>query len=636
MDPSVVAWLAETADEAFFITDLAGNIVYLNRSAREHWGEYLTAGVVPATRILAPESVEDFVRAWDAIVKGETDEVPLNCRFQSAATSEGAFQGTGYLTRCCDTGGDARFVRGRIRDVSETARMNRELQEEKDLLDAIIQSVGVGLVIVDRARNIFYQNENARNRYGMPADRKCYSQFGLVESCTECTLNQIKSGAERATCVQKGTARDGGELWVEILATPVRDKTGQTIGIVEVISDITERKRMEAELLQASKLAAMGELVSGLAHEINNPLTIISGNVQLFLGRAAGMADAYPDLQELLNEYLRTVLDETERAARIVRNLVTFARKSPGEKRMMDLNEAIRKTVELRNYELSVDGVETRLELDPHLPPVLAGFNQIQQVLFNLLNNAAAALSEVEGERVITIRSWSSGDQALVSVADTGPGVPEPHRGRVFDPFFSTKEVGKGTGLGLSICHGIMQSHGGSIWLEATEGPGASFVFSLPLRAQDESLRESAEEVPEAPELEDRKRVLVVDDERDVLHVLEEGLRSDKLLVYPAQGGEEAFRQMERRKFDLILADVKMPQMDGREFYRRVREMDPELARRIVFITGDVLNPATREFIDQTGNASVMKPFSLEKVREVVHRTIRERESGPQKQGGAV
>jgi two-component system NtrC family sensor kinase len=440
-------------------------------------------------------------------------------------------------------------------------------------------------------------------------------------------LNQIKAGACKATCIQKGIASDGGELWVEILGTPVKDKSGQTIGIVEVIADVTERKRMEAELLQASKLAAMGELVSGFAHEINNPLTIISGNVQLFLGRVAAIAENNPEIQKLLNEYLRTVLDETERAARIVRNLVTFSRKSPAERRLMDLNEAVRKTVELRSYELSVDGVETRLELSPNLPRVNAGFNQIQQVLFNLLNNAAAALKEVRDDRAITIRSWAAEDHVFVSVSDTGPGVAEIYRDRVFDPFFSTKEIGKGTGLGLSICHGIIESHGGSIWLERTEGRGATFAFALPLGTSTEALKETPPKEPEPSPLEDRKKVLVVDDEPDVLYVLEEGLRSDTLLVYPAQGGEEALRQMEKRRFDLILADVKMPKMDGREFYERVREKDPELARRIVFITGDVLSPDTREFIDQTGNASVMKPFSLDKVRAVVLRTIHETQS---------
>jgi PAS domain S-box-containing protein len=634
LDPSVAVWVADTADEAIFVTDLAGNLVYLNASARTHWGSTESdSGSKYVTQILAPDNVEAFVRAWDEILAGDDQEIPLDCRFRTDTKPDGVFQGVGSLARCRDSEGEFRYVRGKIQDITEIDRIKREVQEEKDLLDAIIQSVGVGLVIVDRTRNIFYQNETALRRYGLPSGRRCYSQFGLSESCTDCVLDQIKAGARKATCIQRGTAADGDELWVEILGTPVKDKSGQTIGIVEVIADITERKRMEAELLQASKLAAMGELVSGLAHEINNPLTIISGNVQLFLGRAAGMTENRPDLQKLLNEHLKTVLDETERAARIVRNLMTFARKSPAEKRMMDLNDAIRKTLELRSYELSVDGVETRLELDANLPRVNAGFNQIQQVLFNLLNNAAAALKEAEAEKIITIRSWSTEDQVKVSVSDTGPGIPEAHRGRVFDPFFSTKEVGKGTGLGLSICHGILESHGGSIWLEPTEGKGATFVFAFPFRTEDRAGKGAEGEKTGPTPLETRQKVLVVDDERDVLYVLEEGLRSEKLLVYPALGGEEALSQMEKREFNLILADIKMPQMDGREFYRRVREKNPQLARKIIFITGDVLSASTREFIDETGNVCVMKPFSLEKLREVVLQTIQERGSASGNEG---
>jgi len=625
LDPQLFTWLADKVDEALFVTDLAGNIVYLNSSARAHWSTDDGARNLEwVTQILAPDCVEEFVQAWDEIVSGGKEEADLRCTFRTESQVAGQFQGVGKLVRCRDEEGNFLYVLGKIRDVSEIDRINRELEEEKDLLDAIIQSVGVGLVIVDRARNIFYQNENAVNRYGMPADRKCYSQFGLDRRCEECALEQIKSGAPKGICLQKGVARDGHELWVEILGTPVKDKNDQTIGIVEVIADVTERKRMEVELFQASKLAAMGQLVSGIAHEINNPLTIISGNVQLFLGRVAGLVGENRDLEQLLDEYLRTVLEETERAARIVRNLVTFARKSPAEKRPMKLNDAILKTVDLRSYELTVEGIETRLELDPNPPEVSADFNQIQQVLFNLLNNAAAVLREVDGERTIRIRSWSTEDQARVSVTDTGPGVPEIYRGRIFDPFFSTKEIGKGTGLGLSICHGILQTHGGSIWLEQEEGLGASFVFALPLRAEEKAPKEEEEGAGGPLVLDGVKNVLVLDDERDVLYVLEEGLRSENLHVYPAESGEEALQLMEKRRFDLILADIKMPKMDGREFYRRVRDVAPDLARKIIFVTGDVLSPDTRRFIDETGNGSVMKPFSLNRVREVVYEALRE------------
>ena len=196
LDPHIFSWLADTADEALFVTDLAGNIIYLNALARAHWaaGPKIT-NPEWITQILAPDYVEEFVQAWDEVVSGSSGGSEIRCSFRTAKTPEGVFQGVGRLIRYYDDGGKFRYVLGKIRDVSELDRMNRELQEEKDLLDALIQSVGVGLVIVDRARNIFYQNENALNRYGVPADRKCYSQFGLSQRCEECALEQIKSGA---------------------------------------------------------------------------------------------------------------------------------------------------------------------------------------------------------------------------------------------------------------------------------------------------------------------------------------------------------------------------------------------------------------------------------------------------------
>jgi CheY-like chemotaxis protein len=234
---------------------------------------------------------------------------------------------------------------------------------------------------------------------------------------------------------------------------------------------------------------------------------------------------------------------------------------------------------------------------------------------------------ETDGQRLIRIRSCLADDQVQVSVTDSGPGVAEVYRGKIFDPFFSTKDVGKGTGLGLSICHGILQAHGGKIWLEeAEEGTGACFVFGLPLKAAEKGTEEEGATADPAAPITGTKNILIVDDEKDILYVLEEGLRSENIMVYPARNGHDALRKMEKRGFDLILADIKMPKMDGREFYRRVREMSPELARRIIFITGDVLSPETRRFIDETGNPSVMKPFSLERVREVVHETLHELE----------
>ena len=618
--PEVLAWLADTAEEVIFLVDPKGQILYLNETARAHWvGSNDDGRGKPIVSMLYPQDVGQFVQAWDQVVSENVPEVSISCRFQTATKPEGHFMGIGSLGGHRTASGDLEMIRGKVLDFTDVERVTTELQEEKDLLDTIIKSVGVGLVVVDRNYNLFYQNEGARRRYGTPKKRKCFSQFGLEKRCEGCVLDEILAGKDTACCMLQGLTHQGDELWVEILGAPVTAKNGRMIGVVEVITDITDRKRMESELLQASKLASLGELVSGLAHEINGPLTVIMGNSQLVQRSLAAASEGDPDLNATIGDRIDSILNETVRASTIVKNLLAFARKGKTKKTSIDLNEAIEKTLDLRVHGTTLSGIETRLELDPDLPLIEADFQQVQQVLLNVINNAISAMESARGERILTIRTWCEKGRGKVSVIDTGEGITGENLDKIFDPFFTTKGAGEGTGLGLSICHGIIQQHGGTISATSEPGKGTCFTVELPLGGGDE--KESQSEIGMESELlmVSPKSILVVDDEPGVLGLLEEVLSADLHEVVPARDGEEAMKELDRRKFDLILTDIRMPRMGGIRLYEKLREIDPDQAGRVVFITGDLLNPETRAFVEGSGNPFLVKPFDVNKIRQVVY-----------------
>ena len=231
-------------------------------------------------------------------------------------------------------------------------------------------------------------------------------------------------------------------------------------------------KSSQEQLLQSSKLAAIGELVSGIAHELNNPLGAISIHSELLL-------DEVEDGET--KEFARIINTQTDRASGIVRNLLSFARKHEPKKTLISLNDWIKSTVELRAYDLRLNNIHTHLELDPDLPNTMADFNQMQQVFLNLINNAEQAMKEAHDKGELVIRTETIGNSIRITFADNGPGIPEEISERVFEPFFTTKEIGKGTGMGLSICYGIIQEHGGQMYVRSAEVEGTAFIIEIPV-----------------------------------------------------------------------------------------------------------------------------------------------------------
>lgn len=274
--------------------------------------------------------------------------------------------------------------------------------------------------------------------------------------------------------------KDTKKLCISLSTSAMQGRDDVPHGIVCIARDITERKRAEEEkqrieeqLNLAGRLAAIGELAAGVAHELNNPLAAIQGFAQLLVSKNG--------LDETTRKDLETIYKETQRAGRITQNLLSFARRHKPEKSLIEINEALIKSLDLHSYRMKVENIELSLKLDPDLPKTMADFYQMQQVFVNIINNAEQAMTEAYTKGKLCIETKKVGEMIQISFADNGPGIPEENLTRIFDPFFTTKAVGKGTGLGLSICYGIIKEHNGHIYAKSKYGEGATFVIEIPI-----------------------------------------------------------------------------------------------------------------------------------------------------------
>ena len=363
----------------------------------------------------------------------------------------------------------------------------------------------------------------------------------------------------------------------------------------------------QERLLQSEKMSSVGQLVSGVAHELNNPLTGIMGFSQLLLLK---------DLEESARHQVETIYAEAERASKIVSNLLTFARRRRAQKEPSNLNTLIERVLELRNYDLRVRNINTEMEFDAALPETMVDANQLQQVFFNIINNAEQAMKS-QDEGTLRIRTRSNGRALNVSFTDSGPGMSAETVRRIFDPFFTTKEAGEGTGLGLTICYNIVEEHNGRIWAESEPGRGTTFVIELPIVGGVAPVRRNEAEPAPVAQAE-RRRILVVDDEDSIQKLLQGVLEMDGHDVIVAKNGREALEVVQRGGIDLIVTDMKMPVMGGAEMYTNLRDANNPLASRGIFITGDTVAPDTRRFLQSVDNAVLAKPFRLRDVREAV------------------
>jgi two-component system NtrC family sensor kinase len=364
---------------------------------------------------------------------------------------------------------------------------------------------------------------------------------------------------------------DQSQRVLRLTAAPVAE--GQPGSAVILIEDVTEQRMLEAQIIQNDKMASIGQLVSGVAHELNNPLTSIAGLAELLLERPP-----HPDLPR---EHLRVIHDQAERAGRIVRNLLTFARKGGvTEKTAVDLNDVVTRTSLLIMYELQLHGIDLESELSPEPVVVLGDRYELQQVLLNLVTNAVQAVSGLQpGQpRGITLITSRSESEVVVRVCDTGPGVPKHLAPYLFTPFFTTKAPGEGTGLGLSLSYGLVKAHGGDLSYEAPSEGGAEFRIVLPVYEPSVS----AEAVEAAVNGARGRRILVVDEDPAVHRLISALFAPEGHAVEAVRSGEQALKLARDGKYDLIIADNQLAAGSTEPFTRALLQSCPYARGRLV------------------------------------------------------
>ena len=395
--------------------------------------------------------------------------------------------------------------------------------------------------------------------------------------------------------------------YVEALEQRVAERTRDLEATnAKLHASLAELQGAQERLIQTEKLSALGELISGFAHEVNNPLSTVLGYTELLT--------TFEECSSEVHSILEKVRQEAMRCHRIVQNLLSFARKRKPAKDYIDITTVCRKTLDLLAYQLMVNNVAVVTSFADKLPWTMVDSYQLQQVLVNLLNNASQAMAQQQGKRQITVTTAYDDAKIYVKITDTGPGIAAEHLGHIFDPFYTTKE--KGTGLGLSLSYGLIKEHGGEITVTSTPGEGAMFTIVLPIL--DDAFPNTAPYAAPHNAPLPAKNILIVDDEQNLAQMLSTILHSLGHQVEATTSGWEALKKIDTQDYDAIICDLKMPEVDGRQIYHYMRASHPALVKRLILSSGDTVSEENQTFLQETGCLFLPKPFLLDELQRVI------------------
>jgi len=371
----------------------------------------------------------------------------------------------------------------RLLEQEVTARENREeeLRESEERFRQMAEHIREGFFLVDfREKRMLYVNPAVEEIWGQPRERFYENPLLLLDAVHPDDRAYIEAALAEQLITGEFNEEfriirpDGSVRWILDRVVPIQNERGEVYRLVGIAEDITERKRTEEHIQETARLASIGELAAGVAHEVNNPLTAVLGYSQLVLAE---------DLPRSVRRDVQTIHSEAQRAAKIVQNLLSYARRSGSDRIYINVNSVLERALELKSYDLKTSGIEVRCDYSEDLPSTMIDEHQMVQVFVNILTNAQQAIESIDTNGQIIIGSFESGGQIRITIGDNGPGILAEHQAKIFVPFFTTKDLGTGTGLGLSICYGIIRQHGGGIWADSTLGEGVTFHIELPILA---------------------------------------------------------------------------------------------------------------------------------------------------------
>ncbi len=499
-------------------------------------------------------------------------------------------------------------------DITDLKRREVELHNSEQRFRTITESLPV-LINTSREGRILYASPPAAELLRLSPEQlrqRDVQEFIVSPDDYQALIKQLRETGKLVDF--ELTVRRGDGSTFAAATTSQRIIYDGHNALVSTLTDLSQRKAAEAEIArqrdalhQAEKLSALGSLLAGVAHELNNPLAIV-------LGQAHQLEREISQPASL--QRASRIRAAAERCARIVKNFLAMARQRPAERCPVDLNTLIGSALELTDYGLRANDIQVTRDLDPQLPLLQADPDQFNQLLLNLIVNAQQALMTRPVPRRLTLTTRCTGDPPMIelTVTDNGPGIPAEIRSRIFEPFFTTKPVGMGTGVGLSLCHGIVSAHDGEIQaMDAPDG-GARIVIRLPPGTMTVAAVSAQPE--EAPLPATDKRVLIIDDEPEIAELLAEILDRAGYHTTRAASGHQALGLLAAQSFDVIVSDLRMPDLDGPGLYRELCRHHPELSKRLLFVTGDSLGLPTLPTHDEV--PVIEKPFAAEEIRRAV------------------
>lgn len=529
-------------------------------------------------------------------------------------------------TRCFDiTASPKKDLEGNVlgsiillNDITKRNALERKVKESEEKYKRLIEA-SPDMVCIVQAGKLVYANRVFVDKLGYSPRELFSGDFdpvsGIVHVDSRADAQEGLRQAETAEVAEEVelslVTRDGQELRVLFKGVQITYSGQKAVEVILV--DITKLKELHRQLLQAEKLASLGELTASIAHELNNKLAPILAYSQMLRKKVA---------DEEVTERLWFIEKCAIGAKSVLETLLAYPRASSSVRQYVDVNKILEETIQLIKYRLDACNIDLMTELDPELPKTMADPKQIEQVFLNIMNNAYQAMEDRGG--TLYVLSYVDGSNLEFQITDTGPGIPEANLDRIFEPFFTTKPDGKGTGLGLPCSYGIAKAHNGDLRCKSKLNRGTTFTLVLPIVEGEAECAAEPEDIAATASPASSANILVVDDESMLRGMVSEILSPDHN-VLQASDGREAIAMLEHEDIDLLIVDLRMPGLDGFALHGWVKDNKPDLMRSILFTTGDIYEPKTREFVKQSDVRCISKPFSVEMFLKQVNSLLSER-----------